>query len=181
MLIGEQDGARATNTVFAVPGRSSIANEQNAFQRELKSPADIKRLKKVLNLGKIVRLAICVAYGDREVQNVMHHARLKDVLEKLVVIDGPTCLYLKNPSLTGGVSVSVETLQYLAFAPKKYGNNYLAFARLPSLDSECKLFQAWAESCHDGVAMLTCLCARVDRISRFFEKCDDMKAEFRRR
>src|ERR1017187_6946423 len=124
----------------------SITNEQNALQRKLKSPADIQRLKKTLDLGKIVRVAICVADRYRKMKNVMHHARLKNILEKLVVVNGPTCLDFKNPSLTGGMGVSVETFQYLAFAPKKHGDNYLVFEGLPFLDPKSQLFQSWAQS-----------------------------------
>ena len=157
----------------------SITNEQNALQRKLKSPADIQRLKKTLDLGKIVRTAICVADSYRKMKNVMHHARLKNILEKLIVVNSPTCLDFKNPSLAGGMGVGVETLQYLAFAPKKHWDNYLVLRGFPFLDLKSEFFQAWAESSHSGVAMLAYRCTRIDGISHFFENCDHKKAEFR--
>src|SRR5689334_2755930 len=66
-------------------------------------------------------------------KNVMHHARLKDIFEELIVVNGPPCFDLKNPSLTDGMSVSIEALQYLAFTPQKHWNNYLVFLRIPLL------------------------------------------------
>jgi hypothetical protein len=38
----------------------------------------------------------------------MHHARLKDVLEELTVIDGPTGLDFKDPSAAGCMGIGVE-------------------------------------------------------------------------
>ncbi len=38
----------------------------------------------------------------RKMKNIMHHARLKNILEKLIVVNGAPRLDLKNPSLTGG-------------------------------------------------------------------------------
>src|ERR1035437_5683204 len=148
----------------------SITNEQDALQRKLKSPADIKRLKKTLDLGKIVRIAICVANSYRKMTNVMHHARLKNILEELIVVNGSTRFDFKNPALTGGVSVRVETLQYLAFAPKKHGDDYLVFDGLPFLDPKSELFQAWAELGHSGVAMLAHRCSRIDGVGQPFEE-----------
>ena len=88
----------------------SVTNEQNTLKRKLKSPADVERLKKTFNFSKIVRIAIYVADGYRKMKNIMHHAGLKNVFQKLIIINGPTGLDLKNPPLTGGVGVSIETL-----------------------------------------------------------------------
>ena len=159
----------------------SIANEQNAFERKLKPSADIQRLKKTLDFGKIVRVSICVTDSYREMKHVMHHARLKNIFEKLIVVNGPASLDFKHPSLTGGMRVSVEALQYLAFAPKKHGNNYLVFAGLSFLDPKSELFQAWAKSSHNGVAMLVHRRMRIDTFGKLFEERDDKKTEFRRR
>jgi hypothetical protein len=64
-------------------------------------------------------------------ENVVHHACLKYILEELIVVNCPACLDFKYPALTGGMGVSIETLQYPALAPKKDGNNDLAFADFP--------------------------------------------------
>lgn len=112
-------------------------------------------------------------------KNVMHHARLKNILEKLIVDNGPACLDFKNPSFAGGMGVGVETLQYLALAPKKHGDDDLVFGGLPFLDPKSDLFQAWAEPSHNGVAMLFHRRIRIDGAGHFFEECDDKKAEFR--
>ena len=77
-------------------------------------------------------------------KNIMHHARLKNILEKLIVVNGPPRLDFKNPSLTDLMGVSIEAFQYLAFAPEKYRDNYLVFDGLPSLDAKSELFQTWA-------------------------------------
>jgi hypothetical protein len=87
----------------------------------------------------------------------------------------------KYPSLDDGMGVSVEALQYLAFAPKKHGDNYLVFDGFPFLDSKSELFQPWAQSSHDGVTMLVHRCARIDGPGNLFEDCDDKNAEFRGR
>jgi hypothetical protein len=114
-------------------------------------------------------------------KNVMHHASLKNILEKLIVVNGTTCLDFKNPSLAGGMGVGVEALQYLAFAAKKHGNNYLFFAGLPFLDPKSKLFQAWSEQSHDGVAMLVHRGSRIYGNAHFFEKGHNQKAKLRGR
>jgi hypothetical protein len=147
----------------------------------LESPADIKRLKKIFNLGKIVRITIAVAHGYRKMKNIMHHAGLKNILEKLIVVNSPTCFDLENSSLTHSMGVSVETLQYLAFAPKKHGNNYLIVARLSLLDSESELFQTGTKECHNGIAMLVRPCTRIDGIGKLLKERHDQNAEFGRR
>src|SRR5579864_6226305 len=110
-------------------------------------------------------------------KNVMHHAGLKDILEKLIVVNGPTRLDLENPSLRDGMGVSVETLQYLAFAPEEHRDNDLILARFPFFHLKTELFQTWPEPCHDGIAMLGRTRTRIDGISHFFKEGDDKKAE----
>src|ERR1700733_12685891 len=112
-------------------------------------------------------------------QNVMHHAGLKNILEKLIIVDGAASFDLKNPALANSMCVSVKALQYLAFASKEHRNNYLVFAGLPFLDAESDFFQPWAEPRHNGVAMLDCHFARIDGVGHLFKEPDDKKAEFR--
>ncbi len=88
----------------------SITNEQNALQRKLKSSANIERLKKLLNLGEIVRTAIRIANRYSEMKNIMHHARLENILKKLIVVYGPARLHLKHPPLARSMSVGIEAL-----------------------------------------------------------------------
>jgi hypothetical protein len=114
-------------------------------------------------------------------KDIVHHARLKNIFEELIVINRPACFDFKNPSLTGRMGVGVETLQYLAFSPEKNGNNYLSLRGFSLLNSKSDFFKAWTKSRHHGVTGLIRLCVRVDGISRFFEKRDDTKAELRRR
>jgi hypothetical protein len=54
----------------------------------LKSATYIERFKKAFNLGKVIRAAINVTHSYRKMKNVMHHARLKNILEKLIVVNG---------------------------------------------------------------------------------------------
>jgi len=75
-------------------GEPSITNQQDALQWKLKSPADIERLKKTFDFGKIIRTTVSVAHGYREMKNIVHHTGLEDILEKLIIVDSPTCLYL---------------------------------------------------------------------------------------
>ncbi len=159
----------------------SVANEQNAFQRQLKPSADIERLKETLDFGKIIGPAICVAHGYRKMKNIMHHGRLKYVLEELIVVNRPTSFDLKNPTLAGGMGVGVEALQYLAFPPKKHGNDYLVLDALPFLDSESEPLQPWAKPFHDAVARLVCLCGRIDSIGHRLKEPHNTEPEFRRR
>ncbi len=58
---------------------------------------------------------------------IMHHARLEDILEELIVVNGPACLDFKYPSHLASMGVSIESLQYLAFTPKKHRVNYFVF------------------------------------------------------
>jgi len=88
----------------------SITDKQNTLERKLKSRADVERFKKALNLGKVVRFAIGVADSYRKMETITHHASLKNIFQKLIIVNGPTGLDLKNPPLTGGMGVSIETL-----------------------------------------------------------------------
>ena len=88
----------------------SITDEQNTLERKLKSPADVQRLEETFNFGKIIRIAIYVADRYRQMKNIMHHAGLKNVFQKLIIINGPAGLNFKNPPLTGRVCISIETL-----------------------------------------------------------------------
>ena len=124
----------------------------------MKSTTDVKRFKETLNLGKVVRFSICISDSYRKMKDIVHHASLKYVFQKLIIINGLTCFDLKNPPRTESMRVSVETLQDFPFLPKKHRNNYLFVARLPFLDPKSDLFQAWAESCENGVAMLDLPC-----------------------
>ena len=118
---------------------ASITNEKDAIQRRLKPPANVERLKKTLNFGEIVRITIRVAHCYRKMKNIVHHARLKNILEKLIVVNGSACLDFKNPPFASRMGVSVETLQYLALPPKKHGHDYLVLGRLPLLDPKSEL------------------------------------------
>ncbi len=89
--------------------RTSITNKQNTLERKLKSSADVERLKKALNFAKIVRVTINIADGYCEMKNVVHHAGLKNIFQELIIVDCPACLDFKNPPLTRGMGVSVET------------------------------------------------------------------------
>ena len=145
----------------------------------MKPPADVERLKETLNFAKVVGITIVVAHSYRQMEDVMHHACLKNILEELIVVDSATRFNLKNPPFTGCMSVRVETFQDLAFASKKYRNHYFVFAGLPFLNPESEFFKAWTQSCHNGVAMLDRRFARIDGTRNLFEASDDMKAEFR--
>jgi hypothetical protein len=90
---------------------------------------------------------------------VVHHARLKDILEELIVVNGATRFDLQNPPFTGSMGVCVEALQYFAFAPKKYRDYNFFFAGLPFFNPKSQFLEAWPESCHNGVAVLHRHCA----------------------
>ncbi len=70
----------------------------------------------------------------------MHHARLKNVFEKLIVIDSSTSLHFKDPTDTRRVCISVEALQYLAFSAEKHWYNNLIVRGLTLLNPEAYLF-----------------------------------------
>jgi hypothetical protein len=123
----------------SVRSTGSITNEKDALQRKLKPPANVERFKKTLNFGEIVRIMIRVAHCYRKMKNIVHHARLKNILEKLIVVNGSACLDFKNPPFASRMGVSVETLQYLALPPKKHGHDYLVLERLPLLDPKSEL------------------------------------------
>jgi hypothetical protein len=114
-------------------------------------------------------------------KHVMHHAGLKNILEKLIVVNGPTRFDLKHPSLNRSVGVGIETLQYLAFASKKHRDHYLVFAGLSLLHTKSELLQTRAESGHNDIAVLIHSCMRIDALGKLFEELDDSKAECRGR
>lgn len=73
----------------------------------------------------------------------MHHARLKNVFEKLIVVDGPPCLDFQYPAKAGCMRVGVEALQYLVFSSEKHLDNDLVFGGFPSFDSKSEVLQSW--------------------------------------
>ena len=111
----------------------------------------------------------------------MHHARLKNILEELIVVDGPARLDFKYPTQAFGVSIGIETLLYFAFSTKKYGDIDLAFATLPLFNLKSNRFQSWPEPGHNLVAVLVQSCGRVYRIGERFEERHYRETKFRRR
>jgi hypothetical protein len=114
-------------------------------------------------------------------KNVVHHARLKNILEKLIVVDGSASFDFEHPPLDGGVGVGVETLQNFAFAPKQHGDDYFVVGGLSFLDTKSDRFQAWAQPGHDDIAMLASRRTRIDAVGQGFEESDDTETEFRGR
>lgn len=84
----------------------------------------------------------------------MHHAGLKDVLEELVVVNGPPSFDFDHPTAACGISVRIEALKYFALPPEEDGNNDFFLGRFSFLDSKPELLQTGPELRHDYVAML---------------------------
>jgi len=150
-------GAIVTGRLLGNRERSlkcSITYEENSLQWELKSPAHIEGFKERFDLRKIVRSAIGVAHGNRKVENIVHHASLKDVLEELIVIDGPSRFNLEHPARFGVVRISVEALQHFPLSSKEHRDNYLLLTRLAPLDTESEFFETRPQERHNGVAVL---------------------------
>ena len=72
--------------------------------------------------------------------NVMHHACLKNIFEKLIVGNGAASLDFKYPTHAGRMSIGIEAFQYFPLSSKEYGNNYLVFVRLSLLYLKPKTF-----------------------------------------
>ena len=111
----------------------------------------------------------------------MHHARLENILEELIVVNGPTRLDLKNLANAGGMSIGIEALQYLALASKKHWDNYLVLGGLTFLNPESERLQSWPEPSHNRVAVLLHSCGRINGVRILFEKGHDRKTKFWRR
>ena len=110
-------------------------------------------------------------------QDEERHARLKNVLEKLVVGNCPTRLDFKHPVVGFGISIGIETLVDLAVATIKHRDVDLAFAALPFLDPKSDLFQFWPKPRHNYVAVLDQRFSRVNGIGEIFEYLHDGNAE----
>lgn len=65
----------------------SVPNEQNTLQRQPESVARIEGLKKASGPLEVIGATIVVPKSHRELGNPIHHARLKKVLQELVVHD----------------------------------------------------------------------------------------------
>jgi hypothetical protein len=144
-----------------------IPDQQNTLQGKLEASTDIEGLKKVLDCGKVIRSAICVAHGDRKIKNPMHHACLKNILEELIVGNGPPCFDLKYPFLPCGVGVGIEALLFLAFASKEHRDFNFVIGRLPFLDMKADRFQSRPKSLHNRIAGLVGRSIRIDGIGDF--------------
>jgi hypothetical protein len=72
-------------------------------------------------------------------------ACLKDILEKLIVVNGTARFNFKYPPRSHGMSVSIETLQYFALSPKEHGDDNFALGGLSTLNPKSYPLQAWAE------------------------------------
>jgi len=111
----------------------------------------------------------------------VHHARLKDIFEELVVIDRPTGLDLKDPSAAGRVGVGVEAFQYLAFASEEHMYDHLAFGGFPFLDSKSEVLQVPGRRCATTVSLCWSFVVLESIIGLGLEERDYSKAEVRRR
>jgi hypothetical protein len=87
-------------------------------------------------------------------EDIMHHARLKNILEKLIVVNGPARLDFKHPAHTACMSISIEALQYFSFSTKKHWDNDFVIGGLSFLNPKSELFQSWSEPRHNLVAVL---------------------------
>ena len=118
----------------------SISDQEDSLKRKLKAPTNIKCFKEVLDGGKIIRTAVCVTYRDRKIENPMHHARLENIFQELVVRHCPPSLNFKHPSLVGGVGISIEALLFLTSVSKKHRDFNLFIRRLSFFDTKTNFF-----------------------------------------
>jgi hypothetical protein len=75
-------------------------------------------------------------------QDEERHARLKNVLEKLIVVYGPARLDFKYPAQAGCMSIGVEALQDFSLSPEEHRNNDFFLCGLPLFNPESELFQS---------------------------------------
>lgn len=107
-------------------------------------------------------------------KNIMHRARLKNILEELVVANGPASLYFQHPSypLLAAWASALKHFNILPLRPNSTGTTILPSLDFPS-QPEIRVFPVPGEVEPSRVTILADGRARVDGVSQFLEKCDD--------
>ncbi|MFQ5792196.1 MAG: hypothetical protein ACE5JI_17135, partial [Acidobacteriota bacterium] len=103
----------------------SVPDDENAFEGQLQPLASVERFEKPDDSLKILRLPVHFANRDTEIVNVMHHARLKKILEELVVNHSPACFDLDNHSPLTVPGIGLKPFLHRAMAPKKHRHTNL--------------------------------------------------------
>ena len=97
---------KANTTIDALHGRQMskryvwattglIADEHDSLEWQRKSAADVERLHERVDAPEIVAAAVVIAYAQGQVVDTVHHGRLKDVLQELVIDNCSAGLNLK--------------------------------------------------------------------------------------
>lgn len=89
--------------------RASVANDEYALQWQREPVACVQRLEEAADRIEVLAVSPAAVVDltdcDPEIGYIVHHARLEEILEELVVRDSTTGLYLENEALTRRISL----------------------------------------------------------------------------
>ncbi len=131
----------------------SIANYQYAFQWKCEAVTGVQRLEKLANCLEILIASIVFPNCYSEILHIMHHAGLKEVLQKLVVGHAPTCFNLQYKPVGLMVGVGVEGFLSRTVSPEKDGNANLFIFVLACFDFKVFFFEMFSDRFKNLIAV----------------------------
>jgi len=139
--------------------------------------ACVQGFKETFDSGEVWQRAVMIADRNGQIIDVLHHAGLKQVLEKLIIDHSTACFYFYNKTSRGMVGVGVERLfDYSISAEQDRNKNFLSV--FPAqLDLKSELQQWLPENGKNGVAVQECL-ARLDLSGDFRERLNNLTSQY---
>ena len=122
---------------------SSIAYYQRALKGKLQSVAGIQRFEESDHFLEVIAGSMEISEYYSEIQDIVHYAGLKEVLEKLVVRHSPSGLHLDNEMFVPVLGMSLEGLLGNPLHTEQDRNRNLLAFFLPPLDFEANLRQSF--------------------------------------
>ncbi len=102
--------------------RPSIANDQNTGERKSQAIACVEGIHEAADSVEIVDPSIVLPDGDSQVEDVVHHAGLKEVFQELIVHDSTASFDLDDKSFRLMVGIRVEGFFEAAVEPEEDRN-----------------------------------------------------------
>lgn len=119
----------------------SVSNQDNPFQWKLKTAVDIQCLKEIEDGIKVGMPSVVVANCYYQIVHTVHHTRLENILQKLIVgIGAPRFNFNYNPAIIAD-SIGVKEFVNTIVQAEQYRHLDFIFGRLTIFNLETDFFQ----------------------------------------
>lgn len=110
-----------------------VANQNNAFQWQYKTAGNIHGFKECVDTLKIIFPSVVAPHRYNEIFNLVHHARLENIFEKLIIIDRSACFDFNDYSTVIAHGICIEIFILAVSASKENWDLNLFFLLFPRL------------------------------------------------